>query len=299
MKACPIEPWYAPTNLENAVTYLQKYPECNVLAGGTDLLVKCRENVGQLPALMGLERIEELKEIHIDKEKIRFGAMVTHREIVDHARLRNFLPALAVAAESIGSVQIRNRGTIGGNIVNASPAADLVPPLIAASAVVEIVSCGSIRRRIPLEDFFQGPGITRLQPGEIVAVIECPMPGPYHGSCFRKKGKRKALSISTATVAVAVELHSNKAEVRNIRISLGSLGPIPIRARQTEKVLLCGGINNLALAEEALEYEMHPISDMRGSAKYRRQIARDLLHHTVMESVRQAEDKRCLNMELL
>jgi len=282
--------WYAPSTLAEATHYLYDYPECNIIAGGTDLLVKYKERVTELPALMGLDWIEELREISHTTSTVRLGAMVTHSRIVNHPWLQENMPALCIAAASIGSRQIRNRGTVGGNLANASPAADLVPPLVVAKGVVEIAGKDG-RRRMRLEDFFQGPGKTRLQLGEMIVAVEWPRPGPFQGSSFHKIGKRKAMSISTASAAAAINFDAT-GRITDIRLCLGSVGPVPILARRTAEVVCKGGLNSLAAAVAMLENEIQPISDMRGSAGYRRQAARKMLEQAVHEAWTLAKDKQ-------
>jgi len=246
-----------------------------VMAGGTDLLVRRR---GQVCAPVAcLERIESLHGIREYDGFISLGACETHASLLRHALVRERLPVLAGALQVLGSPLIRNMGTIGGNIVTASPAGDTLAPLYALDAQLELASRRGIRR-VPLAGFIHGPGRTGLEPGEILAAVLVPPPEPSALHHFEKVGRRKALAIAVVSLA-AVILTDGEGAVRDARLALGSVGPTVARCPKVEALLAGRHLNREALlaAEEALRGEIAPIDDLRASAAYRRDVAGNLL----------------------
>lgn len=278
--------WYAPSTLSEALEYLDKNPDFKLLAGGTDLLVQQFEKVDLLPGLIGLGKLEELKTIDVGEE-IRIGALVTHTDIVQHPLLQQHAPALCQGALQVGAPQIRNMGTIGGNIANASPAADTAPALIVIGAQVELTRLGQVRT-VDVEQFFTGPGRTLLEPGEMITAVIIPLPDKDQGSAYLKLGKRKALAIATASVAVSVKVAGTTLE--DVKICLGSVGPTPIRAIKTEALLRGKGLDSLPLAEAKAQVaaEITPIDDIRGTAQYRRDSAQALVERALVQAIKQA-----------
>jgi aerobic carbon-monoxide dehydrogenase medium subunit len=263
--------YFEPKTLDDAVSLLSLYDgKANVLAGGTDLLVEIKEHVRQPDYVINIKKIANVDHLHYDaKEGLRFGALVTARDIEISPVVREKYPALSQAASEIGSIQIRNRATVAGNICRASPSADTLPPLIADGAIVRIYGPAG-ERTIVLEEFLTGAGRTILQPNEIVTEISVPAPPPHTGSIYIKLGRRKAMEL--ATVGVAVSLTLERKLCRAIRIVLGAVAPTPIRARQAEAVLLNRPfeLHRLDMAAQAAVNESRPISNVRGSAQYRR-----------------------------
>lgn len=210
---------------------------------------------------------------------------MTHTEIVNSEILQKFAPALVQASSMVGSLQIRNRGTIGGNICNASPAADAVPALIALGAEIRLTSAKQ-ERIVPLEDFFLGPGKTILAPGEMLTQVLLKAQGPNQGSDFRKLGKRKALAISVVNAGVFIEIDAESQIIRKVRIALGSVAPTTMRAKQAEKLLLGQRMTKELLKEIELSVavEVRPIDDIRSQAEYRRRVAGELVQRAVEEA---------------
>jgi CO/xanthine dehydrogenase FAD-binding subunit len=280
--------WFSPSTLAEALDYLDLNPQAKPIAGGTDLLVKNYDKLDMLPGLMGLGKLQELKMIQIG-EDVKIGALVTHHQIAEHPWLQQHTPILCQGAQQVGAPQIRHRGTIGGNIANASPAADTVPPLIALGASVELAS-RRLTRTVALEQFFTGPGRTVMEPGEIITAIKFPRPGKNQGGCYLKLGKRKAMAIATGSIAVFVTASSDKAKLDDIRICLGSVGPTPLRAVKTEAVLRGGRLGSLPLdrAKTQVAAEITPIDDIRGTAQYRRDSSMAILERALIQAIIQA-----------
>jgi len=256
----------------------QRKGQARVLAGGTDLLVRMKEDAVRPEVLMDIGRVDELRGIRPENRSIWIGPLATHREIAGSDLIRRHAPALAEGAARVGSPQIRQRATIGGNLVNASPAADTVPPLFAIGAEVHISSAGG-GRWLAVEDFFLGPGETVLEPDELVTGLRFPQTdGDRVASRYEKFGTRNALSVAVASVAAAAAREPD-GTLTWIRIALGSVSPTVLRVRDAEK-LLTGRIPDGGLIDRAARAaagQCCPIDDVRGSAWYRRQLAAALL----------------------
>jgi CO/xanthine dehydrogenase FAD-binding subunit len=274
--------YFAPSTLSKAVAYMQENQTTKIIAGGTDLLVAHYQELDRLPGLMDIGNIAELKTITTGQE-VEIGALVTHEEIADHPWLQQHVPALCQGAAQVGGPQIRNRGTLGGNLVHASPAADLAPPLMVLGAVVELT--GSSQVQVPLEEFFKGPGKTVMEPNQILTKVKFSKPAANQGGAYLKLGKRKAMAIATASVAVIVTVDNNR--LADLRICLGSVAPVPLRAHKTEDLLRGQRLDLLELAagERQLQAEISPIDDIRGSAEYRRQAAGPLFRRALLQAI--------------
>jgi len=262
-----------PGNWAEALAIKAEMPAAIPLAGGTDLMVELNFGARRPPALLDLTRISELRHWDVDGNQVRLGAGVTYSQVI--TELRDKLPGLALAARTVGSPQIRNRGTVGGNLGTASPAGDAHPPLLAAGAEVEIASVTGTRL-LPADQFFTGPKKNALEPAELIAAVRIPLPsGPEQ---FSKIGTRNAMVIAVAAFSLAL-----RPDRQEVGTGIGSAGPTPRRARQAEKFL------GAALAEaglwasrarlpDAVAAEFgnlvaaaaEPIDDVRGTAAYRR-----------------------------
>jgi len=262
-----------PGSWAEALAIQADMPAAVPLAGGTDLMVELNFGARRPPALLDLTRISELRDWDIDGSHVRLGAGVSYSQLI--AELRDKLPGLALASRTVGSPQIRNRGTVGGNLGTASPAGDAHPPLLAAGAEVEIASIRGTRS-LPVDQFFTGPKKNALEPGELIAAVRIPLPsGPQQ---FSKIGTRNAMVIAVAAFSLA--LHPDRQEVGT---GIGSAGPTPRRARQAEKFLAAalaeaGLWESRARLPDAVAAEFgelvaaaaDPIDDVRGTAAYRR-----------------------------
>jgi carbon-monoxide dehydrogenase medium subunit len=206
---------------------------------------------------------------------------VTHAEIVASPLVARYCPALPIACGWVGGPQIRNRGTIGGNIAHGSPAADTVPPLYVGDARVEVVSV-SDRRDIMITDFFTGPRQTVLAPDELIVAVRIPKRAGVRGA-FLRLGQRQAQAISKVSVAVAMTFRGGQPEWA--RVALGAVAPTVIRAPETERALLTGGYDGLKRAMEAIRNEVRPIDDIRSNREYRREMAAVLLERAIRQIV--------------
>ena len=277
--------FFVPSTLAEAVDYINANQAVKVIAGGTDLLVKWYEKLDSLDGLMDISGMVELKSIETGTQ-VKIGAAVTHEEIAHHPWLLEHVPFLCQGAEEVGGPQIRNRGTLGGNLANASPAADLAPPLLVLGAVVEVAGSQSVQ--VPLKDFFLGPGQTVLKPNQIITGVTFPAPTVNQGGAFLKLGKRKALAIATASVAVLVTVEENR--LTHVRICLGSVAPVPLLAAKTEGLLRNQRVDSLTMADacKQLQSEISPIDDIRGTAQYRRQATEALFQRALAQAIKNA-----------
>jgi len=235
--------------------------------------------------LVDLTRISECKGIGETDDGLRFGSLVTHTEIMASDLVRKYTPAMIDAARTVGAVQTRNLGTLGGNLVTCVPSLDSGPVLIALDAEVTVAGAEG-RRRMALADFFVGPRKTAMQPGEILVDIVIPSASLGKSCSFRKFGLRKGQALALVNTAAAVALDENGALVET-RIALGAVAPTVIRAREAE-ARLDGNKPGPTLITEAAEIavgEARPIDDFRASADYRRELIRALTGRVLNEAI--------------
>lgn len=242
-----------------------------ILAGGTDLILFMEAGRLQPQTVIDISRLGALRYICGDAHAIRIGALATHSDLVRSPLLREWAPLLPIAAATIGAVQVRNRGTVGGNIMTASPAADTGPALLALGASVTLRSLGG-ERRLPLGEFVLGPGKTALVPNEYLAEIDFATPPANARGVFYKVGRRKAQAISLAGVAVHLIAYGDCIE--EACIALGSVAPTVMRARAAEDMLRGQPWQRdlVARAAESAAAAAQPITDIRASADYRRKL---------------------------
>ena len=271
-----------PKSLTEALEYLNQYSkEAKIIAGGTDLSVQLRnedEKLIGVKYLVNVDSLPKLKRIEIDEDYILIGATVNHVEMASSELIGAKSNFLSKAALMIGSPQIRNRGTISGNLVNASPAADMAAPLLTLDAMIKIESIME-KREVKLKDFFLGPGQTVLKDNEIVVGIKFKKSDLEKSGIFIKMGQRNSMTIAIASIAVNLEVRQNK--IIHIRVAAGSVAPTPIRLTVVEEFLENKEINN-KLLEEAIKKvseEVCCISDIRASAEYRRYVSGILFKH--------------------
>ena len=266
-------------------------PGARILAGGTDIVPRMRQGKFSAPTLVDTSGVKAMRFIEDQGSEIVLGALTTHQEAADSPLLQNINPALVTAAESIGCQQTRCRGTLGGNIANASPAADTLPPLLIFDATLLLQSLEG-ERRIPLEEFLLGPGQTDLLEGEFIHSISFkPMIGSW-GAVFIKVGKRSGMAISEVNTAVAVEMN-DKGKISDIRIALGSVAPTVIRCRKIEQALLGKEPEPAVMKEihKACQEEISPITDIRSTAEYRDHAAEVIIHRALESAVEQAKER--------
>jgi len=272
-----IRHYAAPTNLEDAVRLLAE-GEATLLAGGTDLMPQTRSGaLAFSPLLMSLRHIPDLAGISLTEGRIRLGALTTVTGILGSDLLRDVSPVLPEVADRFAAGQIRNSATVGGNVCNASPAGDLVIPLLLLDAEVHLASWrdGAVAvRTVPLSEFFVGPGRTVARPGELLTHIWFPRPCEGFAARFEKFGARPALDISVVSVGVAGCKEGGA--LKDARVALGAVAPTPLRGRKTEELLEGRILTEEVIAQAsstALE-EISPITDVRASAWYRKELVR-------------------------
>lgn len=275
-----IEYYRAPTSLEEATDILRA-GNVTVLAGGTDLMPQTQAGrVRFQPVLMNVRRVPQLLGIAEQGAVVRIGALVTITELLESALVRERLNILWQSCDHFASDQIRNVATIGGNLCNASPAGDTLVPLLALNAIVVLAAKpdGALQsRRVPLADFLLGPGRTCRAPGELLAAVEVPLPPAGFAGEFYKHGTRPGLDI--AAIAIALGARREGALLRDVRIAFGAVAPTPIRAPRTEAALEGRRPDGATLeaAVQAALGEIHPISDVRATDWYRRELIGNIL----------------------
>ncbi len=265
--------YVVPGSLDEALETMKEHaPHLKPLAGGTDLLVELKNNLNGPQVVMDLSGLPELRGVEETSAGLRIGAMVTHTEIEKDPLIAEHVPAMMAAAATIGGVQTRNMGTIGGNLVTAVPSLDSGPVLLALDAQVTVAAAGG-KRQLPLTEFFVGPRQTALAPDELLVDILIPTVMLGRRASFRKFGLRKgqALALVNAAASVAVE----GGRIAEARIALGAVSPTVIRAMSAERVVTGKQINDADALREAAEVavtEAQPIDDFRASAAYRREL---------------------------
>lgn len=258
-------------------------PTAAILAGGTDLLVKIRNGLAHPELLLDVARLPTLRGIQRTDVAIEIGAAVPESEILASPVVRDALPLLATALRSLGSVQIRNRGTLGGNLVNASPAADSAIPLLLYDAELDLVGPNG-QRTVLLDGFLVGPGKTALDPGEFVRTVRVPIPNAQYRPFYHKIGKRRALTIAIASLGALVRV--NGESIVEARFAAGSVAPTPIRLRALEERLrgITPTEDTMDVATGLAAETVSPISDVRATAMYRSQVIGDLVARTLHDT---------------
>lgn len=278
--------------IEEALNYLDKFSKVHILAGGTDLLVNLYKESPRLPSfdyLLDISNISELKIINSISNFIEIGPLVNHSRLINEPLIKNNLSVLAKAAYTIGSTQIRNRGTIGGNIVNASPAADLLPPLIALRAEVELTSRKG-KRVSSLEKFLTGPYKTKLQANELLTKIKIPLLGDNYYTDFQKIGRRKALSIARLSLALVVKI-DKEGIFQDTRVVPGSATPYPQSLPETEKAINGKSTFNIDVEEigKITGKEMVSITGERWSTPYKKPTIAVLIKRALKKIIEEAK----------
>jgi CO/xanthine dehydrogenase FAD-binding subunit len=242
------------------------------VAGGTNLLVNLKRAPLQTDLVVDLSRIDSLRTIAGDDKVVRLGAGVTFAQILEWRPGGSLESLMQPMAAAFSGPLIRNLATVGGNICDASPAADVSPPLLALDARVQLERAGGASRSLALEEFFQGVRQTARRPDELLTFIEIPLPDSSDRAFYYKLGKRKADAISIISVAIALRKKGDKVE--HVRIALGAVAPVAMRAHAAEAELLDNTLSpgSIAAAAAAAAAEASPIDDFRASAAYRRRM---------------------------
>ena len=280
-------PVVSPRTLADAYEVLASAPH-RPLAGGTDLLVQITGELGELPErVLDIWRLDELRGIRVEAETMLMGALTTYADIRRSPLVAELLPAFAEAAATIGAAQIQNRGTIGGNVVNASPAGDMLPLLLAADAQL-IVGSARGERSVAAGEFWPAYRRTALANDELLLRISIRLP-PGRQIRYRKVGTRRAQAISKVVMALAWQADGDDVGPwHEVRLALGSVAAVPIRAARTEAVLEGAAPTETSAdrAASTLSDEIAPIDDVRSTADYRRAVASRVLHRLIREQGR-------------
>lgn len=275
---------HQPRTIEGALRLAAELSdECRFIAGGTDLVVQIRRGRRQVANLIDLSQLSGLNQIHSGADAYSIGALVTHKALERFPDFRGSLSMIAEAAHVVGGHQVRNVATVGGNIVNASPAADVVVPLLALDAELTLTSVAG-ERRVLLDDFLLGPGKTGRRADEMLTAIRVAKPVGAAGSAFIKSGRRKAMEISVVCVAAYLQLVGDTCN--KARISLGAVGPRTLRARIAEGLLEGQNLTTdrfQSAARQAAE-EGSPLTDVRASAGYRKHLVEVLVERALQRA---------------
>ncbi len=278
---------FQPTSLREASAMLKENgPGGHFLAGGTDLVIAIKEK-GLVPKyIVDLKRIPSLSGIREETDgSLTIGAMTTMRDVEISPVICRRYPFLAQSAAEVGSIQIRNRATVGGNMANATPSADVAPSLLVLGAKVRINGTDG-ERLIDLEDFFRGPGQTVMRPEEILTEVLIPRSDERLVGEYIKFSPREMMDLAYVGVAVAFIFNKAEKKCEGVRVALGAVSPTPMRARKAEAVL-----ENQILTEETAEHagqeaskECKPISDVRSSAEYRKEMVRAMTKRALLNA---------------
>ena len=277
--------YYAPATIREACELLSQFGfRAKVLAGGTDLLPKMKDGLMKPEVLISLKNLTELKKIeYLPGKGVVIGALTTHNELVNSDILNEKYMSISEAAHQIAANQVRHTGTVGGNLINAVPSADLPPIFIALNASARLAGPQG-ERTVPLEELFTGVCLTCTDNTEILTEVFIP-DQKMTGSTYAKFGLRRSGALAVVGVAVAVEVEGNV--IKDVRICLGAVAPTPIRAVQSEEFLKGKTISDSMLQEAAViaSEEAKPISDIRASAEYRKDLVRVFTRRTLRKAI--------------
>jgi carbon-monoxide dehydrogenase medium subunit len=278
--------YLAPATLDEALSLLARYKgKARVIAGGTDLVPKLkRREIGAPEHVIDLKAVPGLDNIEYDAAGLSLGALVTIGAVETSAIIGEKFGVLAQAARSMASPQVRNRGTIAGNICNAVPSADSAPPLLTLGAKLKLISQKG-ERIVGIEDFFTGPNQTTLSNDEILEEIHIPHPPPNSQGIYLKLTPRRAMDL--AIVGVAAVVTAQDGVCKDIRIALGAVAPTPVRAKKAEAVLKGQKFddNLIEKAARTAAGEARPIDDHRASAEYRRDMVEVLVKRAIKQAI--------------
>lgn len=282
----------APTSLAEAQALLaDARRKVRLLAGGTDLLVQLREGLREADLVVDVKKIPELTELHFDPATgLTLGAAVPCCEVYEHPQLPAAYPALAEAAQIIGGWQIQSRASVGGNLCNASPAADTIPPLIVHRAICRIAGPQG-EGQVPVSEFCTGPGKNVLAPGELLVSLHLPPPRPHASSAYERFIPRNEMDIAVAGAAAWVALDPKGQTVVEACIALAAVAPTPRLAEAASQWLVGQPATEATWrkAGELARQAASPITDMRGTAEFRRHLVGVLVERTLATAARRAQ----------
>ncbi len=262
-----------------------------LIAGGTDLMPAFRKEKTAIPEfVISLKSIPGLAVINQDGSRLNVGALATHSEVTESLLIQDKAKVLAEACDKVASYQIRNLATIGGNIANASPAADSVPALLVLDADIHLAGAGG-DRVLKLELFFTGPGQTILENQELIEKLSFAPLGKGEGAAFVKLGKRKAVTLSIVSAAAYVKLSPDLLVIDEVRIAMGSVAPTPLRIKSAEALLRGCDYKSINRADlhQAVRSDIKPIKDVRSTAEYRLEVSGILVERALKLAVERAQ----------
>jgi CO/xanthine dehydrogenase FAD-binding subunit len=283
----------SPRSLDDALRILdEKRDKIRIIAGGSDMILQLKDGVVQSEELLNIRALErELRYVRMNDGEVHVGALATYSDIANSPLTQKHAPVLVEASRTVGAIQLQNTATIGGNLGNASPAADGVPPLYALDAKVVLASVRG-RREVPVEEFFVGYRKKNVEPGELIEEVHFrAMRVPPESSVYMKLGLREANAISIVDAAIWASIEEKTWKVIDSRIALGAVAPTIVRARKAEAILRESSLDQeeaLWGAAEAASDEAKPIDDLRGSAVYRR----DMIAAMIFEGFQRVRQRR-------
>ena len=283
--------YFRPKTLAEACKLVHKYQDkAKVISGGTDLIVQIRMSKYAPDYVINIKDIPRLDYVRMDaRGNIKIGALASLRSIETNPDVSERQPVLSEAAREIGSVQIRHLATLAGNLCNAAPSADMEPPLLGLGCTVKLTGPRG-DRTIPLEEFFVGPGQTALKRGELLREVQVKSSPPRTGCVYLKHAIRRAMDIAIVGVTARITLNGGM-KAKDVRISLGAVGPVPMRAPKSEELLRNQELNDEIIQEAAqiASTEARPITDIRGSAEYRTEMVRVLTRRALQAALARAK----------
>lgn len=282
---------YEAKTVEDAIHALEADPQALVIAGGSDVLIKIREGKLAGCSLVGIREIKELEGVSLDGEgAVHIGPLTTFSHITFHPLIREKLPVLGYAVDQVGGPQIRNIGTVGGNVCNGVTSADSASTLFVHNALLELTGPGG-KRTLPIEEFYTGPGKVALRPGELLTDIVITKENyEGFGGHYIKYAQRNAMDIATLGCAALCRLNREKDKIEEMRLAFGVAGPVPMRCKKAEELVHGQKITQelFLLAADTAQGEVHPRTSWRASKEFRLQLVHELSQRALKEAVKKA-----------
>ncbi len=282
--------YLAPRGLEEAAVLMAEHAgSAQLLAGGTDLLIFMRNGRKSPDFIIDAKKIPELTRVQLDADRLTIGAAVSCRTIWEHPEIAERFPALTDAATLIGGIQIQGRATFGGNLCNAAPSADTVPPVIVYGAFAHIISARG-ERDVPVEEICTGPGRTSLAPDEILVSLSIPAPPANSGAAFLRFIPRNEMDIAVANAATRVDLDDSGTTFKTARIAIGAVAPTPLFVEAAGAALSGKPVNDASISDAAkiARDASTPINDMRGTIEHRKQLVEVLTTRALRRAIARA-----------
>ena len=282
--------YLAPHKLDEAAVLMAEHAgSAQLLAGGTDLLIFMRDGRKSPEVIIDAKKIPELTRMSLDADRLTIGAAVSCRTIWEHPEIAERFPALTDAATLIGGIQIQGRATFGGNLCNAAPSADTVPPVIVYGAIAHIISARG-ERDVPVEEICTGPGRTSLAPDEILVSLSIPAPPANSGAAFLRFIPRNEMDIAVANAAARVDLDEAGATFKSARIAIGAVAPTPLFVEAAGAALSGKPVNDesISAAARIARDASTPINDMRGTIEHRKQLVEVLTTRALRRAIARA-----------